>query len=65
MRDDMRVGDYILFYHSNAKPPGVIGTARIVGEAYPDDTAWDPSSRYYDPKVRPGQPHVAHGRHQG
>ena len=56
MRDDMRVGDYVLFYHSNAKPPGVIGTARIVGEAYPDDTAWDPNSRYYDPKSDPANP---------
>ncbi len=56
MRDDMRVGDYVLFYHSNAKPPGVIGTARIVRESYPDDTAWDPNSRYYDPKSDPGNP---------
>ena len=56
MRDDMRVGDYVLFYHSNAKPPGVIGTARIVRESYPDDTAWDPNSRYYDPKSDPTNP---------
>ena len=56
MRDDMRVGDYILFYHSNAKPPGVIGTARIVRESYADDTAWDPNSRYYDPKSDPANP---------
>ena len=50
MRDEMRVGDYVLFYHSNAKPPGVVGTARIVRESYPDDTAWNPDSRYYDAK---------------
>ena len=56
MRDAMRVGDYVLFYHSNAKPPGVIGTARIVRAAYPDDTAWNPDTRYYDPKSDPANP---------
>ena len=56
MRDEMRVGDYVLFYHSNAKPPGVVGTARIVRESYPDDTAWNPDSRYYDAKSDPSNP---------
>ena len=56
MRDAMRVGDCVLFYHSNAKPPGVIGIARIVREAYPDDTAWNPDTRYYDPKSDPANP---------
>ncbi len=56
MRDDMKEGDYILFYHSNAKPPGVVGTARIVREGYPDHTAWDPDSRYYDSKSDPTNP---------
>ena len=56
MRDAMRVGDYVLFYHSNAKPPGVVGTARIVRAAYPDHTAWAPGSRYYDPKSDPANP---------
>ena len=56
MRDEMRVGDYVLFYHSNAKPPGVVGTARIVRESYPDNTAWDPDSRYYDAKSDPANP---------
>ena len=56
MRDAMRVGDYVLFYHSNAKPPGLVGTARIVREAYPDNTAWNPDSRYYDPKSNPSNP---------
>ena len=56
MRDEMRVGDYVLFYHSNAKPPGVVGTARIVRESYPDDTAWNPDSRYYDAKSDPSSP---------
>lgn len=56
MRDAMRIGDCVLFYHSNAKPPGIIGIARIVREAYPDDTAWNPDTRYYDPKSDPANP---------
>ncbi len=56
MRDDMKIGDYVLFYHSNAKPPGVVGTARIVREGYPDVTAWDSASRYHDPKSDPANP---------
>ncbi len=54
MRDDMKVGDGVLFYHSSAKPLAVIGTARIVSEAYPDSTAWDPAEKHYDPKSTPG-----------
>ena len=50
MRDEMRIGDRVLFYHSNTKPPGVVGTARVVREAYPDHTAWDPESNYFDPR---------------
>ena len=55
MRDDMKVGDRVLFYHSSAKPTAVVGTARIVKEAYPDATAWDPSDKHYDPKSSPGE----------
>ena len=51
MRDEMKVGDLALFYHSNAKPPGVVGVAEIVREAYPDPTARDPASPYYDKKA--------------
>ncbi len=47
---DMKVGDLALFYHSNAKPPGVAGVCRISKEAYPDPTQFDPKSDYYDPK---------------
>ena len=50
MRDEMKVGDLVLFYHSNAKPSGTVGVARICGEAYPDDTAWDRKDPHYDPK---------------
>ena len=51
MRDDMRVGDLALFYHSNANPPGVAGIMRVVREGYPDDTAENASSPYYDEKT--------------
>ena len=53
MRDDMQVGDRVLFYHSNAKPPGAVGVAEVVREAYPDSYAVDPESRYHDPKSTP------------
>jgi predicted RNA-binding protein with PUA-like domain len=48
MRDDMKVGDLVLYYHSNADPPGIAGIARVVKEAYPDPTQFDPKSEYYD-----------------
>ena len=50
---EMKVGDYVLFYHSNAKPPHVAGTARVAREAYPDHTQYDKKSKYYDPKAPP------------
>ena len=53
---EMDVGDLALFYHSNAKPPGVAGIARIVKEAYPDHFSWNPASRYFDPKSTPDDP---------
>lgn len=56
MRDDMKQGDLVLFYHSNAKPPGVAGIARVVRETYPDHFSWDPSSHYFDPKSSPDNP---------
>lgn len=56
MRDDMRVGDRVLFYHSNAKPSGVAGVAEICREAYPDFTAWDPGNKHFDPKTDPKKP---------
>jgi len=52
----MTKGDLVLFYHSNCAPPGVMGTAEVVREAYPDDTAFDPKSRYYDPKSKADNP---------
>jgi predicted RNA-binding protein with PUA-like domain len=56
MRDVMRIGDLVLFYHSNAKPPGVAGLGRICSKPYPDVTAQDPKSKYHDPKATPENP---------
>ena len=50
MRDDMKSGDFVLFYHSNCKPPHVAGVARVCREGYPDFTAFDPNSHYFDSK---------------
>jgi predicted RNA-binding protein with PUA-like domain len=49
-RDTMQDGDLAFFYHSNADPNGIVGIMRIVGDAYPDPTQFDPESDYYDPK---------------
>jgi predicted RNA-binding protein with PUA-like domain len=56
MRDDMKVGDRVLFYHSNASPPGVAGIAEVSRAAYPDHTALDPQDEYYDPKATAEDP---------
>ena len=50
MRDKMKIGDDVLFYHSNTTPPGIVGLAKISSGPYPDFTAWDKKSKYYDPK---------------
>jgi predicted RNA-binding protein with PUA-like domain len=52
MKDEMSVGDLVLFYHSNATPPGVAGVARVCSTSYPDPTQFDPKSEYYDPKSK-------------
>ena len=52
----MHKGDQVLFYHSNADPPAVMGIAEVVKEAYPDDTAFDRTDRHYDPKSTPAKP---------
>lgn len=56
MRDAMKVGDLVLFYHSNCKPPHVAGVARVCKEGYPDHTSWDSSSNYHDPKSTADSP---------
>ena len=55
MRDQMSIGDPVLFYHSVLKP-SVVGVARVVRESYPDHTAWNPQDRHYDPRSSPEKP---------
>jgi len=56
MRDDMRLDDLVLIYHSNTKVPGVVGIARIARESYPDHTQFDPQADKYDPKATEEKP---------
>lgn len=56
LRDKAKVGDKVLFYHSRITPPCVVGVAEITREAYPDHTAWDPKSDYFDPKASEDNP---------
>jgi predicted RNA-binding protein with PUA-like domain len=56
MRDGMQIGDLILFYHSNANPPGVAGIAKVASGAYPDASQFNAASKYYDPKSTVAKP---------
>jgi predicted RNA-binding protein with PUA-like domain len=56
MRDQMQVGDGVLFYHSNVDPIGIAGAAEIIKAGYPDFTSWDPKDGHYDPKSPPTKP---------
>ena len=56
MRDDMKVGDKVFFYHSSCKEPGIVGVMKIASKPYPDPTQFDPKSNYYDPKSNPDDP---------
>ena len=56
MRDEMKKGDLVFFYHSNCKEPGIVGIMQVVKEGYPDFTAWNPESKYYDPKSTAEKP---------
>jgi len=56
MRDAMRVGDGVLFYHSSCAEPGIAGLARVASEPYPDPSQFDPASPYFDPKSPPDAP---------
>jgi len=49
MRDGMRVGDPVFFYHSNCSEPGIVGIAKVATDAYPDPSQFDPKSTYFDP----------------
>lgn len=56
MRDDMKIGDQVFFYHSNCDLPGIVGIAEVVKEGYPDFTAFDPDDKHFDPKSHPDKP---------
>jgi predicted RNA-binding protein with PUA-like domain len=56
MRDGMRPGDKVFFYHSNCAEPGIVGIAEVASEAYPDPSQFDRKSKYFDPKSRPEEP---------
>lgn len=56
LRDTMQIGDQVFFYHSNCDTPGIVGMAEIVRAGYPDDNAWDPNDKHYDPKSTPEKP---------
>ena len=56
MRDQMRVGDGVFFYHSSCEQPGISGIAEVSKLAYPDATQFDPGSKYFDPKATPQNP---------
>lgn len=56
MRDDMKKGDLVFFYHSNCKEPGIVGIMQVVKEGYPDHTAFEAKQKYYDPKSDPAKP---------
>ncbi|MBI3714136.1 MAG: EVE domain-containing protein [Burkholderiales bacterium] len=56
MRDQMRVGDGVLFYHSSCAEPGIAGIAQVASVAYPDATQFDPQSKYFDAKSTPDNP---------
>jgi predicted RNA-binding protein with PUA-like domain len=56
MRDVMRVGDGVLFYHSSCEVPGIYGLAEVASTSYPDDTQFQKKSPYYDPKAKKEEP---------
>lgn len=56
MRDEMRIGDSVLFYHSNTTPPHIAGIAKVASKPYPDPTQFDINSEYFDPKSTQEKP---------
>ena len=56
MRDAMKIGDQVFFYHSNCDEPGIVGIMEVVKEGYPDFTAFDPDDSHFDPKSDPANP---------
>jgi predicted RNA-binding protein with PUA-like domain len=60
MRDQMQVGDGVLFYHSSCEVPGIAGVAEVASPAYPDTTQFDKRSKYYDPAAKREEPRWMH-----
>ncbi len=60
MRDEMRIGDGVLFYHSSCPEPGIAGLAEVASAAYADQTQFDPKSHYFDAKSKPAAPRWSH-----
>jgi predicted RNA-binding protein with PUA-like domain len=60
MKDEMKPGDGVLFYHSSCAEPGIVGIAEVASAPYPDPTQFDPKNDYYDPKSRPEAPRWIH-----
>lgn len=56
IRDEMKIGDKVIFYHSNSEPPSAVGICEVVKEAYPDFTAFDPENSHFDPKSKKETP---------
>ncbi|MFI3195317.1 MAG: EVE domain-containing protein [Methylococcaceae bacterium] len=56
MRDSMKLGDWVFFYHSNCSEPGIVGIMEVIKEGYPDITAFDPDDKHFDPKSDLNQP---------
>lgn len=56
MRDEMKKGDKVIYYHSRTEPPGAVGICEVVKEGYPDFTAFDPDDKHYDPKSKRNNP---------
>lgn len=56
MRDEMKPGDQVFFYHSACEQPGIVGIMKIAGESHPDLTAFDPKDKHFDPKSDQGNP---------
>lgn len=56
LRDEIKAGDRVLFYHSRTKPPHVVGVAEVTRSGYPDPTQFDPEEKYFDPKSDPDNP---------
>ena len=56
LRDEIKKGDTVFYYHSNTKPPGIVGLAEVIKDGYPDSTAFDKNEDHYDPKSKPENP---------